>query len=86
MTNFEKAISVMKDLFSRDYQFALSTAKNDITSHDLLIHILMERAFILLPTSYLKRQPKLQAIQMFHYVVAKCTPSADRHITLAIRL
>ncbi len=32
MTNFENAISVMKDLFGRDYQFALSTAKNDIPS------------------------------------------------------
>ena len=32
MTDHENAIGVMKDLFGRDYQFALSTAKNNIPS------------------------------------------------------
>ena len=32
MTNYENAIGVMKELFGRDYQFALSTAKNNIPS------------------------------------------------------
>ncbi len=32
MTDFENAISVMKELFGRDYQFALSTSKNNIPS------------------------------------------------------
>lgn len=32
MTDYENAISVMKEMFSRDYQFALSTAKDNIPS------------------------------------------------------
>lgn len=32
MTDFEKAIEVMKQLFSRDYQFALATCNNNIPS------------------------------------------------------
>ncbi len=32
MTDYENAISVMKELFGRDYQFALSTARNTIPS------------------------------------------------------
>ena len=32
MTDYENAINVMKELFGRDYQFALSTAKNNIPS------------------------------------------------------
>ena len=32
MTNYENAIGVMKEMFSRDYQFALSTAKDNIPS------------------------------------------------------
>ena len=31
MTDHENAIGVMKDLFGRDYQFALSTAKKQHT-------------------------------------------------------
>lgn len=32
MTDYENAISVMKEMFSRDYQFALSTVKDNIPS------------------------------------------------------
>lgn len=32
MTDFEKALCVMKDLFGRDYQFVLSTSKNNVPS------------------------------------------------------
>lgn len=32
MANYETAISVMRELFGKDYQFALSTAKNNIPS------------------------------------------------------
>ncbi len=32
MTAYENAIDIMKDLFGRDYQFALSTAKDNIPS------------------------------------------------------
>ena len=32
MTDYENAINVMKELFGRDYQFALSTAKDNIPS------------------------------------------------------
>ena len=32
MTDFEKALEAMKDLFGRDYQFTLSTAKDNIPS------------------------------------------------------
>ena len=32
MTDYENAINVMKELFGKDYQFALSTAKNNIPS------------------------------------------------------
>lgn len=32
MPDFEKAINIMKEIFSRDYQFALSTANNNIPS------------------------------------------------------
>ena len=32
MTDYENAIGVMKELFGRDYQFALSTDKNNIPS------------------------------------------------------
>lgn len=32
MTEYENAINIMKEMFGRDYQFALSTAKNNIPS------------------------------------------------------
>ncbi len=32
INDFENAIRIMKDLFSKDYQFALSTSKNNIPS------------------------------------------------------
>ena len=46
MTDYENAINVMKELFGRDYQFALSTAKNNIPSSRYVDTYFMARAFM----------------------------------------